>query len=99
MLEQRRKLGKEVKESPFGRKDGAKRPPTGEMMVRIYRREADRQRILIKKAEVAQSRLLFVVEAMRALRADENFVNLLRAEGLDAMPSYLQERLARGALS
>lgn len=98
LLEQRRKLGKEVKESPFGRKDGAKRPPTGEMMVRIYRREADRQRILIKKAEVAQSRLLFVVEAMRALRADENFVNLLRAEGLDAMPSYLQERLARGAL-
>ncbi len=37
--------------------------------------------------------LLFVVEALRALRADEGFVNLLRAEGLYTMPAKLAERV------
>ena len=62
--------------------------------MRIYRQEADRQKVLIKKAELTQSRLLFVVEALRALRLDDNFVNLLRAEGLNDIPRDLHERLA-----
>ena len=44
----------------------------------------------IKKAELAQGRLLFVTEAFRALRSDENFLTLLRAESLEAMPTYLE---------
>ncbi len=59
--------------------------------VRAYEREADRQRLMIKKAEITQSRLLFVVEAMRTLLADENFVTLLRAEDLATMPRPLAE--------
>lgn len=62
-------------------------------MIRVYRQEADRQRLLIKKAEVTQNRLLFVVEAIRALREDTDFVRLLQAEDLAMMPSILQERL------
>jgi ParB family chromosome partitioning protein len=42
---------------------------------------------------VTQNRLLFVVEAIRSLRTDEHFVTLLRAEGLDSMPEYLEHRL------
>ena len=49
-------------------------------MIRVYRQEADRQRLLIKKAEVTQNRLLFVVEAMRALREDKDFARLLQTE-------------------
>ncbi len=54
-------------------------------MIRVYRLEADRQRLLVKKAEVTQNRLLFVVEAMRALREDKEFSRLLQIEDLTLM--------------
>ena len=67
-------------------------------LVRAYQKEADRQRLMIKRAEVTQNRLLFIVEAMRTLLADENFVTLLRAEGLETMPRPLADLIvARGA--
>src|SRR5215207_56453 len=85
LLEQRQRRGRHVYENPFRARDGVKRPLTSEAMVRVYRQEADRQKVMIKKAEITQNRLLFVIEAIRALRAEESFVNLLRAEGLDTM--------------
>ena len=63
---------------------------TSDALVRAYRQETDRQKLMIKKAELTQGRLLFVVEAFRLLRDDENFLTLLRAEGLEMMPSYLE---------
>ena len=48
---------------------------------------------MVKKAEYAQQRLLFVVGALRQLYLDENFGNLLRAEGLNTLPKYLAERV------
>jgi ParB family transcriptional regulator, chromosome partitioning protein len=93
LLQQRQRRGRHVSETPFGRRDGSRRPLTSEALVRVYRQEADRQKLMIKKAEVTQNRLLFVVEAFRSLRVDENFATLLRAEGLDSMPAYLEERL------
>jgi ParB family chromosome partitioning protein len=67
---------------------------SSDALVRAYEREADRQRLMIKKAEVTQNRLLFVVEAMRQLLADENFVTLLRAEGLATIPRPLGDLVA-----
>ncbi|MEI9923044.1 MAG: plasmid partitioning protein RepB C-terminal domain-containing protein [Bradyrhizobium sp.] len=96
LIERRRKSGKQIKDSRFGRRDGAKPPLTGESIIRVYRQEADRQKLLVKKAEVTQSRLLFVVEAIRELRDDEHFANLLKAESLDAMPAFLEQRIAAG---
>jgi ParB family chromosome partitioning protein len=49
----------------------------------------------VRKAEFTQQRLLFVVGALRQLFADENFINLLRAEGLASLPKYLAERVWR----
>lgn len=95
LLQQRQRRGRHVTEKPFGRRDGSRRPLTSEALVRVYRQEADRQKLMIKKAEVTQNRLLFVVEAMRSLRADDNFVTLLRAEGLDSMPAYLEQQLEK----
>jgi ParB family transcriptional regulator, chromosome partitioning protein len=97
LIEQRRRSGKQIHDSRFGRRDGAKRPLTGESIIRVYRQEADKQKLLVKKAEVTQSRLLFIVEAIRELRDDENFANLLRAESLDSMPAFLEQRIADGA--
>jgi ParB family chromosome partitioning protein len=63
----------------------------------VYREETDRQKLMIKKAELTQGRLLFFVEAFRLLRNDENFLTLLRAEGLEMMPTYLEESLQVGS--
>jgi ParB family transcriptional regulator, chromosome partitioning protein len=97
-MEQRRRRGKHMHDSTFGRRDAAKRPLTSESIIRVYRQEADRQKLLIKKAEVTQNRLLFIVEAIRTLRDDENFANLLRAESLDSMPAFLEQRLTDGSV-
>ncbi len=93
LLERRQRQGRRVDETPFGRKvNRSERPLTSDALVRAYRQEADRQKLMIKKAELAQSRILFVAEAFRALRSDENFLTLLRAENLEAMPTYLVEQ-------
>ena len=93
LLDRRQRRGRRVDETPFGRKvNRAARPLTSDALVRAYRQEADRQKLLVKKAELTQGRLLFVTEAFRELRADENFLTLLRAEDLKAMPGYLEER-------
>lgn len=93
LLERRQRQGRRVDETPFGRKvNRSERPLTSDALVRAYRQEADRQKVMIKKAELAQSRILFVTEAFRALRSDENFLTLLRAENLEAMPTYLVEQ-------
>lgn len=91
LIEQRTRSGKHVSTNPFGKK--LARARTSEAFVRIFQQEANRQRLLVKKAEVTQTRLLFVVEALKSLRADENFVTLLRAERLDTMPKDLEVRI------
>lgn len=65
-------------------------------LVRVYQKEVDRQKLIVKKAQLTQQRLLFVVGALRELLADENFTTLLRAEGLDSLPKYLAERVYSG---
>lgn len=91
LIEQRTRSGKHMSTNSFGRK--LTRVRTSEAFVRIFRQEADKQRLLVKKAEMTQTRLLFVVEALKNLRADENFVTLLRAERLDTMPKDLEIRI------
>jgi ParB family chromosome partitioning protein len=61
--------------------------------VRTYQKEVERQKRMVIKAEYSQNRLLFVIEALRTLFSDENFINLLRAEGLDSLPTPLAERI------
>jgi ParB family transcriptional regulator, chromosome partitioning protein len=96
IIEQRRRRGKHLRDTRFGQRDSPRRPLTGESIIRVYRQEADRQKLLIKKAEVTQGRLLFIVEAIRELRDDDNFANLLKAESLDTMPAFLEQRIADG---
>lgn len=66
---------------------------TTSSLVRTYEGEVERQKAMVRKAEFTQQRLLFVVGALRQLFADENFVNLLRAESLTTLPQYLAERV------
>jgi ParB family chromosome partitioning protein len=68
-------------------------------LVRTYQKEVARKKQMVVKAEYSQNRLLFVIEALRSLFGDENFVNLLRAEGLESLPAPLADRInLQGAL-
>lgn len=72
----------------------AKKKVTADTLVRAYRKETDRQKLLIKKATLAQGRLIFVVNALRRLLSDEHFVTLLRAEAMHTLPRPIAERLS-----
>jgi ParB family transcriptional regulator, chromosome partitioning protein len=76
-----------------GRGPGTRTRATADLLVRAFRKETDRQKALLKKATLAQSRLLFIVNALRRLLTDEHFVTLLRAEAIQSMPLSLAERL------
>lgn len=96
LLQTRNRKGGQLPDQAFGRYEPQQRPITSEAIVRAYQLEATRQKVLVKKAEVTQGKLLFVVEALRTLLADERFLELLRTEGLDAIPSQLKQRLLQG---
>jgi ParB family chromosome partitioning protein len=70
-----------------------KKPLTPSSLIRTYQNEVERQRRMVRKADFAQQRLLFIAEALHQLLADEHFFNLLRAERLDTMPAYLADRV------
>ena len=63
-------------------------------LVNAYKRESQRQKLLIRKARICESRLLFLVTAFKKLLADENFVNLLRAEGFPTIPKYMADKIS-----
>jgi ParB family chromosome partitioning protein len=92
IIEERRRTGKSIHwtDDRLGR---PKKQITAESLVRAYQKETDRQKVLVKKAGLAQSRLLFVINALRRLLADEHFVTLLRAEGMHTIPRSLLERV------
>lgn len=80
----------------LGRKGTGVRRMTAADLMQVYQREAEKQRLLVKKSDFTQTRLLFVVEALKDLVSNDGFTNLLRAEGLDAMPKALQIRVFGG---
>jgi ParB family chromosome partitioning protein len=92
LIEQRRRRGKGIQLNGKRRE----RALSSNALVRAYREDVDRKRLLIKKAGTTRDRLIFVTEAVRKLLVDENFVTLLRAEGLDTLPRNLAERMQAG---
>ena len=65
-------------------------------LVRAYREDTDRKRLLIRKADATRNRLIFITHAMRELFNDEKLVSLLRGEKLDTIPRKLASRMERG---
>lgn len=92
VVEQRRRRGKGLRTAPQKRTSTM----STEALLRAYREDTDKKRLLIRKADATRDRLVFVTEALRKLLADENFVTLLRAEGLDTLPRNLADRLPAG---
>lgn len=93
LIEQRRRRGKGLRSDGQRREAGA---VSSTALLRTYKEDVDKKRLLIRKAERSRDRLVFVTQALRSLLDDENFVTLLRAEGLDTLPRNLAESIEVG---
>lgn len=62
---------------------------TSAALVRAYRAEAERQQDMVRRAQATRGSLLFLDAAFQSLLKDENFLTLLRAEGLDTLPRMI----------
>ena len=89
LIETRRRRGKSLSNTE-GR---SRERVSAETLVKAYREETERKRVLIARAETTQNRLMLITEAMRRLSADESFVALLEDEDLATMPERLAARL------
>ncbi len=89
VIEQRHVLGRTIHPS------GPRKPVSADpnKLVETYQREAAKERLLIKQAKVCESRLMFVVSALRQLLQDDEFVRLLREQELDTLPQYLADQI------
>lgn len=89
LIDQRRFIGKDRD------KDRGKRKPrsSAESLINTYKKESQRQKLVVKKARLCEAKLVVIVTAFGKLVADENFVNLLRAESLADMPKFVSDKL------
>jgi ParB family chromosome partitioning protein len=74
VMDRRRLIGKQRGNGPRSSKQTR---TSADSLVNAYRRESQKQRLMVKKARVCEAKLLFVVT---------HFVTLLRAEDLATMP-------------
>ncbi len=88
LIEQRRAGGKRQQR---GKRQAGERPVSAESVLRTFQQETLRQKMVVQKAKICETRLLFAVSAIKQLLRDEHFMTLLRAEGLDTLPQFLAE--------
>jgi|APFEC2959095136_1045048.scaffolds.fasta_scaffold02242_3 ParB family chromosome partitioning protein len=96
LIEQRQRRGKGLRIHKDMSGKRRERPLSSNALIRAYQEDVDRKRLLIRKATATRNRLVFATEALRKLFGDENFVTLLRAEGLDTLPGNIAERIQAG---
>ncbi|WP_442483310.1 ParB/RepB/Spo0J family partition protein [Aeoliella sp. SH292] len=92
LIETRRAAGKKM--GGRIRRNGTDRL-SSKKLLQTYEEETARQRLVIQKSKLCETRLLFVVSALRQLFGDEQFLELLRSEQLDTLPGYLNDQLLR----
>jgi ParB family chromosome partitioning protein len=89
LIEQRRRQGKAGRDGVKNREESV----TAQKVLRTFQLEMGKHRYLVKKAKVSETRLLFIVSAMKSLLKDEDFRTLLRAEALTSMPEYIADQV------
>jgi len=89
LLEKRKALGKKFSTS----RATTERITTPAQLLKTYQQEVGRQHLIIKKSEINQQRLLFIITALRKLLSEDYFQALLQNEGLSDMPEVLSQRV------
>lgn len=90
LIEQRRRRGKGYK-TGVRRPEGA--PISSNALLRAYRQDVDRKQVLIRKSNSTKARLVFILEALRKLLIEPEFLTILEDEKLDTLPKNLALRL------
>lgn len=90
LIAKRSALGKSIRKRG---KVKSKADVTSASLIRSYQREVERQKLIVRKSDLTQQRLMFVIGALRSLLSSENFTTLLRAEKLDTLPTFLADRV------
>ncbi|WP_299406767.1 plasmid partitioning protein RepB C-terminal domain-containing protein [uncultured Roseobacter sp.] len=90
LVEARQKHGKGRASS-----DGRSRKSLSvESLLKTYENDVEKKKMLLRKAHATRSEMLFLLQSLKTLMADENFVTLLRAEGLASLPKTIADRLS-----
>ena len=90
LVEERRSRGKSFHRGVRCRTNG---DVSSEQLLKVYREETARQKAIVQKAKICETKLVFVVSALKQLFQDDNFATLLRAESLDSLPQYLAAQI------
>ena len=85
-IENRSRHGKKRRS---GRGARRRQPVSHIGVIHTLMRSAEQHKLLLKRADLAAGRLRFIVEGLRVLLSDENFLTLLRAENVRTMPAPL----------
>ncbi len=89
LIDRRRVLGKSY--GSWHRKPN--QPMTPSKLAQVFQAEVRRQQLVIRKTEVAEQRLIFVVTALKKMLGDDHFRTLMRAENIGDMPKPLADRV------
>ncbi len=92
LIEARRVRGKSGSVGRRGSKE-----MSGEALMQAYKKETSKQKLLVQKAKVCETRLLFVCSALRQLFDDKALFSMLQGAGLDQLPEYLAAQIGRKA--
>lgn len=88
ILAQRAKNGKSISAQPV-----QPRRLNAQVILRMYKQTTAEQRAFRARATRTQEHLLVITSALKQLLADDQFVALLNAEGLDTIPQRLADRI------
>jgi ParB family chromosome partitioning protein len=97
LLELRAKRDKLVRGSSLGAgSQNKKKRITPADLRRLFEREAERQRLMVKKAAFTHDRVVFAIQAIKDLLSVSDFEKLLYTEHLNSLPKLIQARLWNG---
>lgn len=68
---------------------------SGPDLLKEYEAFTDKQRALVKRAAVVRERLVILTTSLKLLFGDQEFVQLMLAQGFDTMPEHLMSRMNR----
>lgn len=88
LIDRRNAMGKR-----YGQQHHSERMTTPQKLLNAYQAEVRRQKVMIKKADINEQRLLIMVTALRQLLTDDYFCTLLRTEDIQDMPKPLADRI------
>ena len=64
-------------------------------MIQACQQNVNKKRLLVRKSEMVNNNLIFITEALRQMYEDDNFRNLLEAEGLTSFPKPIADMITK----